>query len=384
MGSIDMLALDEKVEGPSLPPVSAFYTIKALVPERTSITTRAAALDATRKQSAIIPDLKGMMEARGWKAKQHPRVDDVRSVVDNLLKKMSKPEELQGLLNSDIGGWAAWWAPGADYDKVLWIGYYLVWLFLWDDRYEDAMVSNNYAAAEAQLKAALVYIPETMNGDVEPEDSEDMLMQFWKTHVSRPLRRSYDAEHLDTLVREISDYLMALQEEFKIVNTQELPTIQKYFGYRVGAISVKFLVVAGEFISGNYLPSSALNTASLTQLWASALEHIFIVNDILSGYKEIVAGDVSLLTLLVSHQGSLQKSVNTAVQAVQAATDHVEDAAVVMKQNVTDEGTLDRYIEAVRTCCVGNIMWSLSTKRYKLAPFKRTDGTIEILFDTLG
>lgn len=137
------------------------------------------------------------------------------------------------------------------------------------------------------------------------------------------------------------------------------------------------------FISGHYLPSSVLDTAPLRQLWASALEHIFVVNDILSGYKEILAGDVSLLTLLVSHHGSLQESVDTAVRAVNAATDDIEDAALILKSSVEDQETLDRYIEAVRACCVGNIMWSLGTKRYKLAPLKKLDGTIEMTFDML-
>jgi hypothetical protein len=37
-------------------------------------------------------------------------------------------DELKGLLTSDIGGWAAWSAPDAEFEKVLWVGYYLVWV----------------------------------------------------------------------------------------------------------------------------------------------------------------------------------------------------------------------------------------------------------------
>lgn len=85
-----------------------------------------------------------------------------------------------------------------------------------------------------------------MLAEEECADSKDKLMQFWKTHVAAPLREMWDEAHCHFLVEEIKDYLFALREEYKVVSQKTLPSITKYFSYRVGAISVKFLVVATE------------------------------------------------------------------------------------------------------------------------------------------
>lgn len=62
---------------------------------------------------------------------------------------------------------------------------------------------------------------------------------------------------------------------------------------------------SSSYIHGLHLPIPLLKGLYMKQLWASTLEHMFLINDTLSGYKEVHADEVSLLTLLCARTGSL-------------------------------------------------------------------------------
>ena len=96
------------------------------------------------------------------------------------------------------------------------------------------------------------------------------------------------------------------------------------------------------FIHGTYLPANLLNTTPLHQLWASTLEHIFLVNDILSGYKEVQAGDISLLALLVARNGCLQATIDTAVEGVRVAAKHMDEAVAELKSMTGEDEEMIR------------------------------------------
>lgn len=46
--------------------------------------------------------------------------------------------------------------------------------------------------------------------------------------------------------------------------------------------------------------------------------------------------------------------------------------------DVVLKDTLEKYIDMIRTYCMGNIMWSLHTERYKLNPFLDQDGGLTV------
>ena len=109
-------------------------------------------------------------------------------------------------------------------------------------------------------------------------------------------------------------------------------------------------------------------------LWNAAVEHIWIVNDILSAYKEVQAGDTNLLTVLVAHTGSLQTALDIAVAAASAAARQLERTAMLLREMVKEDqavlGELDRYVCACQAACGGNVEWSMRTPRYGLEKFK--------------
>jgi hypothetical protein len=118
----------------------------------------------------------------------------------------------------------------------------------------------------------------------------------------------------------------------------------------------------------------------MSELWDSATQHIWLVNDLYSGKKEVAQGNASLVPLLFSASGGdLQATVNAIVGAVRASIDSFDESAARLRakcgQDIDTLRMLDEYLECCRLNCTGNLGWSLVTGRYGMEKTGIDDGS---------
>ena len=106
----------------------------------------------------------------------------------------------------------------------------------------------------------------------------------------------------------------------------------------------------------------------MSHLWDRATEHTWLVNDLASGKKEIMQGNVSLLPLLYANAGSLQCAVDEIVAAVKTAAEDFDTIAERLRKKCGNDAALlqdlEVFMNSCRYNCTGNVGWSLMTRRY--------------------
>ena len=110
------------------------------------------------------------------------------------------------------------------------------------------------------LDNAFTYMSKTMTGSDEDAAAliqNDSILREWNKHVSAPLRATCDPELRNLLVGEIKNYLQGLRDEANAASNELLPTLDEYWAYRMGSISVRFLIVGTAYVlpSPRSLPS---------------------------------------------------------------------------------------------------------------------------------
>lgn len=128
---------------------SALHTVLSQLKlyEREKPYTRLHALYLINGSVATIPDLSKIAPA--WSTKAHPLSHELRVDINNWLSRISKNEDDRARhFASDVGGFAAAWAPEADYEVAKWVAHYFTWLVLWDDKFEEAMEKGDKKTAQ--------------------------------------------------------------------------------------------------------------------------------------------------------------------------------------------------------------------------------------------
>ena len=106
----------------------------------------------------------------------------------------------------------------------------------------------------------------------------------------------------------------------------------------------------------------------MSHLWDRVTEHTWLVNDLISGKKEIMQENVSLLPLLYANTGSLQSAVDEIVAAVRTSAEDFDIIAERLRKKCKNDAALlqdlEVFMNSCRYNCTGNVGWSLMTGRY--------------------
>ncbi|KAI8954414.1 hypothetical protein F4801DRAFT_502361 [Xylaria longipes] len=106
---------------------------------------------------------------------------------------------------------------------------------------------------------------------------------------------------------------------------------------------------------------------------------VSITNDLLSMRKETERGCIdSLISLAFTSSDDTETVISQSIQALQDAKEQFERAATELireagQENCSEE--VQKFIEVQRSNCVGNLVWSLQTKRYNMVEVMNEDGS---------
>ncbi|KAF2176343.1 hypothetical protein K469DRAFT_682514 [Zopfia rhizophila CBS 207.26] len=187
-------------------------------------------------QRATISDLTKV--ALKWPAKIHPLLDEIRKEINEWLETIWKTKnELNVIIATNLGGFAAALKPEYEYPQLRWICYYSVWVFnwckgtiwsylrliytklyLWDDKFEVRLprttIKNLRSVRSLRsrhlrtfwLLSVVRYIEEAI-------EKADPLLKVWDTQVAGRFREVYGYDRCVLLNEEMKNYFVDLENE---------------------------------------------------------------------------------------------------------------------------------------------------------------------------
>lgn len=155
------------------------------------------------------------------------------------------------------------WYPGSTLDRLEFMAWYSLWLFLWDDVVEDTAippgVSDEPASIELQKvqwlhRHALEYVKfhlglcddddESAAPEPEPEPPTKYCALF--KHAGARLRTGATVEERQRFFDALREYMGCVEVESSYVLGNQLPSLEEYWDHRLGTSSVNTYSAVGE------------------------------------------------------------------------------------------------------------------------------------------
>ncbi|KAJ4393000.1 hypothetical protein N0V93_002204 [Gnomoniopsis smithogilvyi] len=369
-----------------LSPLQISDPTKGVKNERESLLLRIKGLNIT------IPDLKPIFH--DWTGisslKISPWLDLLREKVQDRLEILGHDQsKLQRLEAADFALFTAlWWpnAPSLAHLEVL--AYLVIWLFTWDDEIDeptglytdDAASAQNYRVHTLAFVGACLGLP----GFSPSFKPHSRTVQSFDV-IGLALAANYDESQRQRFFDEIARFMIASEEEQTCRLQGRVFTLEEYWPVRLGTSAVYIGSAAGEFSMGSSspLPSDLMQCAAMRALWDETNIIISITNDLLSLRKEMRFDCIdSIVPLTFASTCDIHMALDLSIKALRASKTRFDEAAKTLLKEAcygkkSEEVTkqLEQFIEVQRSNCVGNLVWSLRTRRYNETDLLVEDGS---------
>ncbi|KAF2747537.1 hypothetical protein M011DRAFT_458397 [Sporormia fimetaria CBS 119925] len=206
-------------------------------------------------------------------------------------------------------------------------------------------------------------------------------------YIAHPLREAYDHGRRRLLSEEIKSYVTSGERGSKMQKTETLPSIEEFWQRRMKGSEFKFLLMATELVAGVRLPEHILRHPEMQNLFNAALEHTWIVNDILSFHRQTELGYIGFVGLIFAQKGDLTFAIDVAVAAASHAAGVFERSARHLAVDLMNEAgetesfpmwkrldvllDLRKFVNACRSSCIGSLAWGYATPCYKMKKFSK-------------
>jgi len=362
----------------------------------TTINPREALLLHLKGRTARIPDLKPVLA--GWRgiSSRHmsPFVEPLREKVNARLRGFNFDKAKRRRLEaSDFASFTALWWPDATLERLEILAYLVIWLFTWDDEIDEptGAFSTDFAGAQAYRERTLRFVGHCLglNDTSSSSSGEDKhegalrpqneIVQSFDV-IGAALRASYNWSQCQRFHDEMARFMAASEDEQAGRLTGHIPSLDEYWRFRLGTSAVYIGSAAGEYSISSCIPDTLMRSdAAMQAIWDETNVIISITNDLLSLRKEMQLDCIdSIVPLLFASTGDVQRAISEAVGSLRAARERFDKAAEeLMARRYEDEeirSQVEQFIEVQRSNCVGNLVWSLETLRYKMGELTSEDG----------
>lgn len=250
--------------------------------------------------------------------------------------------------------------PAARFESLLLVGTYMSWLFMLDDLCDEAELGRNperLRVLHEELIERMRY-PRPLRGDESPV--VEGLADIWERLCLRAA-----PGWPERFTRTFEDYARACVWEAENRAKGWTPSLAEYLYRRRNT-------------SGLYLFFDLIELADEVSLSDEHLEYIRALrerandgvawfNDIVSLEKEVRAGDVHNLVVVLQQEQALGlgEAVEEAARIFNARMrDYVELERRLPSLGVESDGRLQRYLTGLRCWVRGNMDWSYESGRY--------------------
>lgn len=252
--------------------------------------------------------------------------------------------------------------PFASHDDILLVATYMSWLFMLDDLCDEESLGKQPERLQQVQTEIIDYMrhPRPMT----PDDSPVMvgLSDVWDR-----MRTKATPDWVERFIATFEDYARGCIWEAHNRVTNTTPSVIEYTEMRrkTSALYIFFDLI--ELADGVRLPLEILEHEHVQNLKLMANDGVAWFNDIVSLEKEIKAGDIHNLVLVMQHERDLdlQESVDSASGLFNALIEaYMELEADTPSFGTEIDAELQRYLAGLRYWVRGNIDWSYETGRY--------------------
>ena len=151
-----------------------------------------------------------------------------------------------------------------------------------------------------------------------------------------------------------------IEQKFRLTN--QVPSLEEYWRYRLGTSAVYIGIAACEYSTGSRLDNRVYDSPHMQIIWDETNFIISLVNDLLSLRKEIHQGCVESYVPLACASGkTVDDAITDATRELRLSRCRLEIAAAALKDFCETDGILpcqvEEYIGVCKSNCVGNLAW---------------------------
>jgi hypothetical protein len=250
--------------------------------------------------------------------------------------------------------------PDASFESILIVATYMSWLFMVDDLYDEAELGRYPERLKAQHQELIDRMknPRPLRGDESPVVVG--LADIWERMRLRGSRH-----WVKRFIQTFEGYAYACQWEAENRANNRVPPLAEYMEFRrhTSALYVFFSLV--ELVEQVTLTPAILEYVHALEVRAD--DGVSWVNDMLSLEKEVRAGDVHNLVIVLQHEYGLspQGAMDHAARLYNARMrEYVELERGLPSYGLETDVALQRYLRGLRCWVRGNLDWSYESGRY--------------------
>ncbi|PVH74509.1 terpenoid synthase [Cadophora sp. DSE1049] len=343
--------------------------------------------ESLRGKEITVPNLSPFWEK--WPQAVNPHHVRLQKLTDERIDSFKLSQhKIVRCKNTDIAFMVSCYWPHASWEAAVIIMQFITWLFIWDDEIDlgENEAGVNLDAAQAFRQESLEFIEHSLglkSGNCAVGSQNPIIYRF--EEVGAGLRRYYSKGQRRRFCDEIKFYfdMTLLEQKHKI--SDDLPSLEEYFKYRMGSSGVYGCVLLAELALGQAIPSPMLDHPGMRIVWDGINSLISISNDVLSLKKELQSNAIlGSVPLLCREQGvDVQSAVGIACEHLRSAVSRVDQAAARILGEYTkerlDHEKLVAYVNILRTNITGNYYWSVRTRRYLIPGTMQGDGSMVIM-----
>jgi len=250
--------------------------------------------------------------------------------------------------------------PDASFESIFIVAAYMSWLFMVDDLYDEAELGRYPERLKAQHHELIERMkhPRPLRGDESPVVAG--LADIWER-----MRLRGSPRWAERFIQTFEGYAYACQWEAENRANKRVPPLAEYMEFRrhTSALYVFFSLI--ELVEQVTLTPEILEYVHALEVRAD--DGVSWVNDMLSLNKEVRAGDVHNLVIVLQHEYGLspQGAMDHAARLYNARMrEYVELERGLPSYGLETDVALQRYLKGLRCWVRGNLDWSYESGRY--------------------
>jgi hypothetical protein len=250
--------------------------------------------------------------------------------------------------------------PWASFEALSVVGMYMSWLFMLDDLCDEAELGwspERLRALHEELIERMRY-PTPLRGD--ESSVVEGLADIWER-----LCGCAAPGWPERFTRTFEAYARGCVWEAENRARGQIPSLAEYMERRRYTSGLYLFFDLIEIADEMWLPEKELESIRALRAWAN--DGVAWFNDIVSLNKELRAGDVHNLVVVLrqEHQLGLQEAVDEAARLFNARMrEYVELEHRLPSLGVEGDSLIQRYLTGLRCWVRGNMDWSYESGRY--------------------
>jgi hypothetical protein len=250
--------------------------------------------------------------------------------------------------------------PDASFESVLLVATYMSWLFMMDDLCDEASLGRDPKRLKAQYDELIEHMrhPRPLGGNESPVVAG--LAELWERMLLRAL-----PGWAEQFIQTFEDYTQGCLWEAENRVNHRIPSVAEYIERRrhTSALYIFFDLI--ELVERVSLPTESLEYVHALKVRAN--DGVAWFNDMISLEKEVRAGDVHNLIMVLQHEHrlSMQAAMDMAARLFNVRMrEYVELERRLLSSCPVIDVPLQRYLRSLRCWVRGNVDWSYETGRY--------------------